>query len=298
MFSIVKKIKSEIKRLSGIQDLERRLDIVQQSLARIESRQLQSMKTQLEFNDYEFRIFSQWGEDGLIDFLVNQLPIEKKIFVEFGVENYLESNTRLLLQKHSWSGLVLDGNQENINEILKSDIYWRSKLKAVCAFITAENINQLLEENGLTGEIGLLSIDIDGNDYWVWKEITVISPIIVVLEYNYRFGKEGAYTIPYDPNFYREKSPHRTLFGASLKAFEELGEKKGYKLLGTNKAGLNAFFIREDWLIKGNLTPIKAEEAFREGVFKDYILENGIIRFFESSEEELKYFETLPKMKL
>ena len=90
-------------------------------------------------------------------------------FIEFGVENYLESNTRFLLINNNWSGLIFDMSKENISEIKKHYYYWRHDLRAETATITAENINDLIEKNGFKKPIGLLSIDIDGNDYWVWK---------------------------------------------------------------------------------------------------------------------------------
>ena len=169
----------EIKRLSA------RVVRMQESLGRIESRQ---SATAGDLREAEFRAFSQWGEDGIIQFLLRQVKVECEIFVEFGVESYVEANTRFLLTNNNWSGLVLDGSAENIRRIKKSGIYWQHNLKAVEAFITRDNINALLVENGISDDIGLLSVDIDGNDYWVWQAIDAISPAIVVLEYNARFG--------------------------------------------------------------------------------------------------------------
>ena len=118
--------------------------------------------------DHEFKVFSQWGEDGIISYLVNNLDIENNFFIEFGVANYLESNTRFLLKKFNWSGLILDSSQNNIEYIKKDKIYWQYDIKALCQFITRENINKIFLENISQKNIGLLSIDIDGNDYWVW----------------------------------------------------------------------------------------------------------------------------------
>ena len=130
----------------------------------------------------EFKVFSQWGDDGIIQFLVSYLDIPQKTFIEFGVEDYSESNTRFLLINNNWKGLVLDGNKNDINYILDDEIYFRHELTAKQVFVTAENINQVITENGFSGEIGLLHIDIDGNDYWVWKAIEVVNPVIVIVE--------------------------------------------------------------------------------------------------------------------
>ena len=115
--------------------------------------------------EVEFKVFSQFGEDGIIQYLINSIPIENKIFIEFGVENYKESNTRFLLINNNWKGLLIDSDEKSINSIKNDDIYWKHDIKAVCEFITKENINSIFSSNGFEGDIGLLSIDIDGNDY-------------------------------------------------------------------------------------------------------------------------------------
>ena len=163
-----------------------------------------SLKSINDFRDIEFSCFSQYGEDGIIDWLVSKLPMIPKKFVEFGVEDYLESNTRLLLQLHNWQGLIMDGVDDFIKEIKKQDISWRHHVDAISAHITKENINSLLEQNGMTGDIGLLSIDIDGNDYHVWQSINVINPAIVVIEYNAVFGDIHSVTVPYRPDFFEK----------------------------------------------------------------------------------------------
>ena len=171
------------KLLLSLATIESRLDKLQQAVGRVEKRQ-NNEQLSYSFNDYEFQVYSQWGEDGLIQYLIDTIIIERPIFVEFGVENYKESNTRFLLVNNNWSGLVIDGSLDNIQSIKKDSIYWRHNLKAECAFITKENINKLIDQNGINGDIGLLSIDVDGNDYWIWDAISVVSPRIVVCEYN------------------------------------------------------------------------------------------------------------------
>src|SRR5690606_10773581 len=192
-------------RLKQLDVLDKRMKKMQEALGRIESRQLQLMPKAC-FSSNEFQVYSQWGEDGLIQFLVNNIELPRKVFVEFGVENYTESNTRFLLINNGWSGLVIDGSRENIEFLKNDDIYWRYNIKAECAFITKDNINQILENNGIQGEIGILSVDIDGNDYWVWDAIDSIDPAIVIVEYNARFGTGLAVTVPYDPDFIRAKA--------------------------------------------------------------------------------------------
>ena len=198
-------------------------------------------------SDAEFCGFSQWGEDGIIDWLVERLPGIPRMFVEFGVEDYRESNTRLLLKLRNWHGLVMDGSLKHITDIMRQDIYWRYDLIAKCAFIDRENVNDLIASSGVSGEIGLLSIDIDGNDYWVWQAIDVVKPVIVVCEYNALFGDLRCVSVPYQPEFQRTRAHHSSLyFGASLEALIDLASQKGYAFVGTNSNGCNAFFVRND----------------------------------------------------
>jgi len=110
----------------------------------------------------EFKVFSQFGDDGVIQYLIHRLHPLPDSFVELGVENYRESNTRFLLLNNNWRGLVMDSDEDSIRYIQKDDVSWRHTLTAHCAFINRDNINDLLAEAGFTGEIGLLSIDIDG----------------------------------------------------------------------------------------------------------------------------------------
>jgi hypothetical protein len=195
----------------------------------------------------EFRVFSQWGEDGIIQYLLSKIEIPNRIFIEFGVENYLESNTRFLLINDNWSGLVIDGSKANIDYIMDDPIYWRHDITAVHAFITKENINILINDYINTEDIGILSVDIDGNDYWILQQITCVKPRILICEFNNIFGYTHAVTVPYAPDFTRRTAHYSDLyFGASLTAFYELAHLKGYDFVGINTAGMNAFFVRKD----------------------------------------------------
>jgi hypothetical protein len=193
----------------------------------------------------EFKCFSQNGEDGILQFLTGKLKVRERIFVEFGVQDYQESNTRLLLLKDGWSGLVMDGSARNVEAIRKSRWFPNRNLQARCAWITRENIDALLASAGVEGPIGVLSIDIDGNDYWVWEAVTVVDPVIVICEYNNFFGPDRAVTIPYAPSFQWDGGQYS---GASIQALCRLAERKGYAFLGSDQAGVNAFFVRKDRL--------------------------------------------------
>lgn len=242
--------------------------------------------------DAEFRVFSQWGEDGIIQHLISRVSIERRIFVEFGVENYVESNTRFLLTNKKWSGLVMDGSPENIAYIKQDVIYWATNLRAECAFIDKHNINQLLMSNGITGDIGLLSVDIDGNDYWVWEAIDAVSPRIVVCEYNSQFGPDAEVTTPYDRAFVRSDAHYSYIYyGASVSALTALANRKGYSLVAGNKAGNNVFFVRNDVL--GDLQVKTPREVYQRAAFREFHDEQGHLTF-DDFETRLRKIGDLP----
>lgn len=217
---------------------------------RMASWQVRSMQSINALHDVEFKVLSQWGEDGIIDWLIERATIPSRLhtFVEFGVESYLESNTRFLIENRNWRGLIMDGDPTLTATLRKDHRYSRYDITTRSAFIDRENINDLIIEAGFAGEIGLLSIDVDGNDYWIWEAIDAIRPVICVCEYNATFGDLHPVSIPYDPKFVCGQSqPSRLYFGASIVALSSLAVRKGYRFLGTTLAGNDAFFIREDY---------------------------------------------------
>lgn len=277
-------------KLGRVNSIDARLGRVQEALGRIEARQIMNAR---DLRGSEFRVFSQWGEDGIIQHLIKQVPIECRVFVEFGVQDYTESNTRFLLIHDNWSGLVIDGGAENIEAIRRSDDYWRHNLKAECAFITRENIDGLIKGAGLEGDIGLLSVDIDGNDYWVLEAIACVQPRLLITEYNARFGPEASVTVPYSANFQRTAAHHSNIYyGASLAALASLSARKGYDLVGCNAAGNNAFFVRRD-VRPASLPALTVREAFVPCVFREARNADGGLAFL-SADEEQALLRTLP----
>ncbi|HEY7769683.1 hypothetical protein, partial [Longimicrobium sp.] len=248
--------------------LDAKLTFMQEALGRIEARQNAAAGFR-SLQESEFRVFSQWGEDGIIQALVREVPLRERAFVEFGVEDYTEANTRFLLLNYGWRGLVIEADADHVARIRQSREHWLYDLQVAHSFITRDNINGILRDAGMTGEIGLLSVDIDGNDYWVWDAIDVVQPTIVVAEYNYRFGPRATVTVPYAADFSRfEAHPSWIYYGASLGALCHLAERKGYDFVGCGRAGVNAFFVR-----KGHRPPsipaLSAEEGFVPGSFAE-----------------------------
>lgn len=212
--------------------------------------------------DHEFKVFSQWGEDGILQWIVDHIEIRNKTFIEFGVEDFRESNCRYLMTSRGWSGFVIDGSARNVDEIRRAYWCWRYDLVARAAFVTRENVDQLLSESGFDADLGILSVDIDGMDYHVLERIERFRPRVIVAEYNSLFGDTRPITVPYDPSFTRGRAHYTHLyFGASLAALTHLASAKGYALIGTNSNGVNAFFIRRD-LMRAPFRELSAQEGY------------------------------------
>lgn len=248
--------------------------------------ELNRNKSSKNIQDYEFKVFSQNGEDGIIQFLIQNTEIKNKIFVEFGVETYKEANTKFLLLNNGWSGLIIDGDKDAMEKIASSDLHWKYDLKSIGNFITKDNINKIIKSAGIEGEIGLLSVDIDGNDYWVFENIDCVNPQILIMEYNSMFGDIHKISVPYDENFVRSQKHYSNLYyGASIAALCDIANKKGYDLVGSNSFGNNLFFIRHDCnKLKIKLTP---KEAYVKSKFRESRDKNGKLTFL-SHEEGLK----------
>ena len=267
MKKIIKFIYSKIKKIIRVgksSDEFKKLTLGKLLIERNKSKKIEKIE------DIEFKIFSQFGDDGIIQFLIDKLEIdyEYQNFIEFGVEDYSEANTKFLLLNNNWSGLILDSSNENIENIKKNNFFWKFDLEAIECFIKKENINSIITNSNIyKKKIGILSIDIDGNDYWVWKEINVIDPLIVIVEYNSSFGFEKKVSIPYNQSFERSKAHHSNLYwGASIEALKFLAAQKGYNFLTTNSAGNNAYFIKKNLFdkIKLNIKKNTYQSKFRE----------------------------------
>jgi hypothetical protein len=258
--------------------LKNREEISRGLLGNIAAHKVRALPPHSDLRSAEFRVSSQWGDDGIIQYLIAQVAVKERSFVEFGVENYEEANTRFLLENDNWRGLILDGNSDNMAAVRSSNLFWRHDLSATAAFITRDNINDLISRAGFTGAIGLLSIDIDGNDYWVWKAIDVVDPDIVICEYNAVFGPDLAVTVPYDASFDRTRAHSSNLFwGCSLQALRRLGSSKGYVFVGCNSAGNNCYFVKSN--LAGNLKVPNAKEGFTPSLFRESRATDGTLTY-------------------
>lgn len=259
-------------------EMRRELQDTQLLTARLLIQNIRQQGILPKLADAEFRVFSQFGDDGIIQYLIHHVQPKSHTFVEFGVERYTEANTRFLLVNDNWRGLILDGSESAMRSVREDTIYWRHDLTAVGAFIDRENINDLISKNGFSGKLGILSVDIDGNDYWVWENISCVEPAIVVAEYNSVFGADRAVTVPYNATFVRSAAHHSNLFwGCSLKALVTLANSKNYAFVGCNNNGNNAYFVQRTQL--GGLKEITSQEGFVDSQFRESRDRNGHLTF-------------------
>lgn len=197
-----------------------------------------------------FRCFSQNDEDGVLLHIFSLAGTTNKKVVEICAGDCVECNSANLIINHSWMGLLFDGDERKIEQgkrfysRCRDTFFYPPTL--VHAWVTAENVNELVSGHGFAGDIDLLSLDMDGMDFWVWKALTCIRPRVIVLEFNARWGPHASATVPYQADFRLDWDRHPWCQGASLTAFAKLGRERGYRLVGTHRLGVNAIFLRSD----------------------------------------------------
>ncbi len=203
----------------------------------------------------EYKIFSQTGEDGIIDFILNKLQISNCKFVEIGVGDYSEANTRFIYENSFSEGLIIDLMDNLKTKVSKNINLWKGLINVENTKIDIENINHILKKYNLDKNLDLFSIDIDGNDYWIINKLSNNISKIFVLEYNPTFGHNLEISVPYNQDFSRFKEHYSgCYYGASLKAMIKIMNSKGYEFLGTNKFNFNAFFVSKE--LSGNFSEI------------------------------------------
>jgi hypothetical protein len=233
------------------------------------ARQVAQVRRPSSLAEVEFRVHSQFGDDGILQWLVARLPLLPKRFIEFGVEDYTEANTRFLMVNNGWRGLVMDGSRANMTRLQRRPWFWRHELEARPCFVTRENVDGEIARWAHGEPVGLLHIDVDGNDYWLWEAVRSIEPGVVVMEYNAVFGNVRTITIPYRADFRRLVAHHSgQYFGASLAALTRLAHAKGYALIGSNSAGNNAYFVRRE-LLDDNVREMSVAEAYARPAFRE-----------------------------
>lgn len=197
--------------------------------------------------DAEVKVYSQWGEDGILDYLCERIEISKPKVLEIGAGNFTECNSRFLAENRNASVYAVDGRIDLVESMEHSSLRWKNHIFASQIWVTPENINPIISEAQKSlGGIDIFSLDLDGNDYWILEKADLGSIKIVIVEYNPLFGHTRAVTIPRDDLFDRSASHYSWLYyGASLGAFEFLLGEKEFDFIGTNRVGNNAFFVKK-----------------------------------------------------
>ena len=194
----------------------------------------------LGFRDVGYSNYSQFSEDGVLEYIFALVGTTNKVIVEMCCGTGIECNAANLMINHGWSGLLIDGSEKNIayaNRFFDRHLLYFNRLKLKHAWITKSNFNDLMLENNIGGEVDVFSLDIDGNDYWLLEALEAITPRVIILEAHMHLGPDLEYTVPYSDGFIAgvhefEGAQTRMHSGASVLAFKNLCEKRGYRLIG------------------------------------------------------------------
>lgn len=245
-----------------LRDLVRdyRVGATSQEVQRLLAMQYRASLLPLSFEDVGFRKFSQFDEDGILLYIFSKIGAKSRRVLEMCAGIGRECMATNLIVNHGWEGLLFEGDAKNVASALNffrnNNDSFSIPPKVVQAWLTAETLNEAVRSNGFEGDIDLFSLDVDGNDYWFWKALDVVSPRVCVIETNSCIPTAMSVTSPYDPNFRMNSAFH----SASLGAIVKLGKEKGYRLIGTNRAGFNVFMMRND-VGQDHFPEITAEQA-------------------------------------
>ena len=236
--------------------------------------------------DFEFKVFSQWGEDGIINHILQILNIAKPNCLEIGIEDFTECNTRFLSVYRNANLYLVDSSEAAQSVISNLEFRWKSILEFEKNYINQDNINKVIERaSNAVGVIDVFSLDIDGVDYWILKAIDNLTFKLVIVEYNSIFGPEIQVTVPYNDNFDR-KEEHYTyqFYGASISAFIELMTEKGYIFIGTNRANTNAFFVPEKYSSNFQHLHIREKSDYTQANVRESRNQFGELDYFTQSQ--------------
>jgi hypothetical protein len=241
-----------------------------QILLQLKYRETTAQKIKLDFEDVGFNTYSMTHEDGILLYIFSVIGMTNRKCVDIGAGSIRGSSVANLIINHEFKGLLVDGDTKSIEHARTfyntlEDTHLSSPT-LISTLVNAENINNIIQGKNFSGEIDLFCLDIDGMDYWVWKALDVIQPRVVLLEYQDLLGPDRAWTVPYDQKFNADDYPvnkeNKNYCGASLQAFIKLGREKGYRLVGCNNGGWNAFFIKNG-IGEDILPEVSAQSCFK-----------------------------------
>ena len=236
--------------LSYLERQESNRQALLQNMLKFQYKQMVQADMQMpSFEDVGFKTYSEADEDGILHYIFALIGTTNKRLLDIGAAGINISNTANLVINHGWKGLLIEGD---LKRVLSARKFYETFPNirnyppvVVDKWVTSDNVNQVIMENGFSGDIDLLSIDIDGVDYWIWDAINCMQPRVVIVEYQCIWGPEKSVTVPNSPDFKPEYHGRFGIYsGASLAAFVKLGKRKGYRLVGCSRYGYNAFFIQ------------------------------------------------------
>jgi hypothetical protein len=230
-----------------------------------------------DLSPYEFRVFSQNGEDGVIAEILLRIGVTSRWFVEFGIGTGHEGNCVLLADAYGWNGLFCEPDDVTFPK-LEFKYSTNPRIRTDQTVVTPENIADVFARNGVHEEMDVLSIDVDTIDYWIWEALEGYRPRLVIVEYNSMLSMDRALVYPKDQN---PRWDETAFYGSSLGAFRHLADRKGYQLVHTEMFGVNAFFVRQDladrvgvetppmrtsnfWLSGGHMPPDPQQRSWTE----------------------------------
>ena len=245
--------------------------------------------------DAEVKVYSQWGEDGILDYLCERLEISKPNVLEVGAGNFSECNSRFLAENRNASVFAVDGRQDLISSVESSSLRWKNHIFAHETWVSPRNINEIISNaEKAIGKIDIFSLDLDGNDYWILQESNLETVSIVVVEYNPLFGNLRSVSVPRDDEFDRKSKHYSWLYyGASLRAFEYLLGLKDFQFIGTNRVGNNAFFVRKEITSQIPLVSDKDYSVYTDWRVRETRSKEGRLTFAAGYErvEEISHLE-------
>ena len=252
-----------------------------------------------ELWDAEVKVYSQWGEDGILDYICEAIGISKPNVIEIGSGNFIECNSRFLAESRNANIIAVDGRNDLTDTVKTSSVFWKSCIIPLVDWVTPSKINSIIQlgENRF-GKINIFSIDLDGNDYWILKEANLNQIDIVVLEYNPLFGAIKEVTVPRDDEFNRYKKHFSGLYyGASLKAYINLLSNKNFSFIGTNRVGSNAFFIKSNLLDNFKISTPSNLEKYVDWRIRESRDISGRLSYL-SGKDRLEIIKELPLIEL
>jgi len=218
----------------------------------------------LDFRAAEKKVYSQFGEDGVTESIFTRIKPTSRFVVDIGSSDGVTgSNSRNLILNHGWSALLIEGDPEHA-ALAQGHYRDVPRVKAIQAWVYPGNVELLLEDHGVPLDVDLLSIDIDSNDWYVWRVITEYRPKAVIMEYNPGFVPPRKAVVAFNPNTYWDETDY---YGASLQSLYDLGQKKGYELVYCESAGANAFFVDRRYFKRFGITDNSPRRLYRPATY-------------------------------